>query len=63
MGLGLGARLESEEVEHALTQADEVQREAEDDRGGDANACEQGEAVRGGVVVEDEALRCGAWLG
>ena len=55
----MGARLEPDEVEHALAQADEVEREAEDDRGGDADACEQREAVCGGVVVEDEALRRG----
>ena len=55
----VGARLEPDEVEHALAQADEVEREAEDDRGGDADAGEQREAVCGGVVVEDEALRRG----
>ena len=54
------ACLELEQVEHALPQADEVEGEAEDDRCGDADASQQGEAVGRGVVVQDEALRGGA---
>ena len=46
----------AEEAQHALAEADEVDRVREDDRAADAEARDERQRVGGGVVVQDEPL-------